>query len=91
MTAFSALARQSRRRLLAMSTLAVAAAASLAAPAQAAGSRPSAGAAASAADARPSGAYITTRDGVQLYYKDWGPRNGQPIVFSHDWPLNSDN
>ena len=91
MTAFSALARQSRRRLLAMSTLAVAAAASLAAPAQAAGSRPSAGAAASAADARPSGAYITTRDGVQLYYKDWGPRNGQPIVFSHGWPLNSDS
>jgi non-heme chloroperoxidase len=35
--------------------------------------------------------YITTRDGVQLYYKDWGPRGGQPIVFSHGWPLNSDS
>src|SRR4051812_31023523 len=35
--------------------------------------------------------YITTRDGVQLYYKDWGPRDGQPIVFSHGWPLNSDS
>ncbi|WP_256081854.1 alpha/beta fold hydrolase [Massilia sp. YIM B04103] len=34
---------------------------------------------------------ITTRDGVELYYKDWGPRNGQPIVFSHGWPLNSDS
>ena len=34
---------------------------------------------------------ITTRDGVQLYYKDWGPRDGQPIVFSHGWPLSSDS
>jgi non-heme chloroperoxidase len=32
---------------------------------------------------------ITTQDGTQLYYKDWG--NGQPIVFSHGWPLNSDS
>jgi non-heme chloroperoxidase len=35
--------------------------------------------------------YITTKDGVQLYYKDWGPRDGQPIVFSHGWPLSSDS
>ncbi|WP_342246555.1 alpha/beta fold hydrolase [Pseudomonas sp. OTU5201] len=32
---------------------------------------------------------ITTRDGTQLYYKDWG--SGQPIVFSHGWPLTSDS
>jgi non-heme chloroperoxidase len=31
---------------------------------------------------------ITTKDGTQLYYKDWG--EGQPIVFSHGWPLSSD-
>ena len=35
--------------------------------------------------------YITTRDGVQLYYKDWGPRNGAVVTFSHGWPLISDS
>lgn len=38
----------------------------------------------------PAGS-IVTRDGVTLYYKDWGPRNGQPVVFSHGWPLSSDS
>ena len=32
---------------------------------------------------------ITTDDGVEIYYKDWG--TGQPIVFSHGWPLSSDD
>jgi non-heme chloroperoxidase len=36
-------------------------------------------------------AKLVTRDGVTLYYKDWGPKNGQPVVFSHGWPLNSDS
>ena len=34
---------------------------------------------------------ITTRDGVAIYYKDWGPKNGQVVLFSHGWPLNSDS
>ena len=32
---------------------------------------------------------VTTSDGVEIYYKDWG--QGQPIVFHHGWPLSSDD
>jgi len=88
MNALSTLARQSRRQLLALSTLAIAAAGAVGTPALAAGAK---AAPAPVASAQPSGSFITTKDGVQLYYKDWGPKNGQPVVFSHGWPLNSDS
>ena len=35
--------------------------------------------------------YITTQDGTQIFYKDWGPRDAQPIVFHHGWPLSADD
>jgi non-heme chloroperoxidase len=57
--------------------------------------------AASAATGAPAGArtpegnppmsHVTTQDGVQIFYKDWGPAQATPIVFSHGWPLSSDD
>lgn len=35
--------------------------------------------------------FITTADGTNIYYKDWGPRDGQAIVFHHGWPLSADD
>lgn len=34
---------------------------------------------------------ITTPDGVGIFYKDWGPKDAQPIVFHHGWPLSADD
>jgi len=34
---------------------------------------------------------ITTQDGTTIFYKDWGPRDAQPIVFHHGWPLSADD
>jgi non-heme chloroperoxidase len=38
-----------------------------------------------------SNEYVTTKDGVQIFYKDWGPKDAQPIVFHHGWPLSADD
>src|ERR1700752_1666476 len=35
--------------------------------------------------------FISTKDGTQIFYKDWGPKDAQPIVFHHGWPLSSDD
>ncbi len=35
--------------------------------------------------------FIETHDGVQVFYKDWGPRGARPIVFHHGWPLSADD
>ncbi|GJD52952.1 Non-heme chloroperoxidase [Methylobacterium crusticola] len=35
--------------------------------------------------------YVTTRDGVEIFYKDWGPQDAPPIMFHHGWPLSSDD
>ena len=35
--------------------------------------------------------FIKTKDGVDIFYKDWGPKSAQPIVFHHGWPLSSDD
>lgn len=35
--------------------------------------------------------FVTTKDTVEIFYKDWGPKEAQPIVFHHGWPLSSDD
>jgi non-heme chloroperoxidase len=34
---------------------------------------------------------VTSKDGTQIYFKDWGSKNAQPIVFHHGWPLSADD
>ncbi|WP_370455189.1 alpha/beta fold hydrolase [Pseudolabrys sp. FHR47] len=37
------------------------------------------------------GGYITVKDGTTIFYKDWGSKTAQPIVFHHGWPLSADD
>ncbi|MYM71557.1 alpha/beta fold hydrolase [Duganella sp. FT134W] len=68
-----------------------AAAAAVALPLAALGSAEAQAATAKSGPVTKTASTITTRDGVEIYYKDWGPRNGQPVVLSHGWPLNADS
>ena len=36
-------------------------------------------------------AYVTTKDGTEIFYKDWGPKDARPIMFHHGWPLSADD
>ncbi|MEE2795149.1 MAG: alpha/beta hydrolase [Pseudomonadota bacterium] len=38
-----------------------------------------------------SSSFVTTTDGVDIFYKDWGSKDAQPIMFHHGWPLSSDD
>jgi non-heme chloroperoxidase len=79
----------SRRKVLAGAAGLIAASA-VSLPASAAGL-----AAADRKSKPPKGAkamsFVTTKDGTEIYYKDWGPKSAQPIVFHHGWPLSSDD
>src|ERR1700741_3603099 len=35
--------------------------------------------------------YVKAKDGAEIFYKDWGPKSAQAILFSHGWPLSSDD
>jgi non-heme chloroperoxidase len=35
--------------------------------------------------------FVTTADGIEIFYKDWGPKDAQPIHFHHGWPLSADD
>ena len=39
----------------------------------------------------PDMSFLKTTDGAQIFYKDWGARDGKPVVFHHGWPLSSDD
>ncbi|WP_372397331.1 alpha/beta hydrolase [Azospirillum sp. HJ39] len=77
----------SRRGLLAAG-LGLTAAAAVAQTAQAAQGEPAAAGKGRKSGGNGSGT-VTTKDGTQIFYKDWG--TGQPIVFHHGWPLSSDD
>ena len=35
--------------------------------------------------------FVTTKDDVRIFFKDWGPKTAQPVVFHHGWPLSADD
>jgi len=81
---------QASRRTMMTAGLGLAAAVAAAPLAAAAQTGPAASKASGAKSTSGSG-FVTTQDGTQIFYKDWGPKTAQPIVFHHGWPLSSDD
>ena len=84
----------SRRTVLSAAFGAAATAAAVSAtntPAKAATTTASTAGVSGTEGAKTMGSRITTRDGVEIYYKDWGPKDGPVVVLSHGWPLSSDS
>ncbi len=81
----------SRRNVMTASLGLAAATAALPAIASAQTAAPAAARAASGTRTTTGSGFITTQDGTQIFYKDWGPKTAQPIVFHHGWPLSSDD
>ncbi|MFM0418324.1 alpha/beta fold hydrolase [Paraburkholderia aromaticivorans] len=87
-------AKVSRRKLLSATVgvaSAVAAATAVPASAAASGNGKSGSSRHSATGHGQDDYYLRTKDGTLIYYKDWGPKDAQPIVFHHGWPLSSDD
>ena len=87
--------QKASRRTMMTASLGLAAAAAAAPFAAAAQDRPAAAKGASgatgAAKSTAGSGFLTVQDGTQIFYKDWGPKTAQPIVFHHGWPLSADD
>ncbi|MCV3736707.1 alpha/beta hydrolase [Rhizobium sp. TRM96647] len=90
-TATTATATVSRRNILAGAFGAAATAAAIGAIQSPAKAADTAATGTKSEGARTMGSTIITRDGVEIYYKDWGPKDGPVVVLAHGWPLSSDS